>query len=201
MGSWHCGVMCGPLVCNFNRAAQFYTYHLGRLISYLGMGSLLFYGFRYFTEVDSRPLRLGLSLILGLVLVLFGLHQLSLVSKTKLERKAENFLVRGQFLILKKTKSFSDQFPFVLGLLTGFFPCSWLYSFLLLASQMKTWPWSAAVIFIFWLTSLPAFLVFTGFMQSLIKKSPTRYQKISGAILIAAGLLSILGHWSQILAI
>lgn len=198
IGSWHCGVMCGPLVCNFNKASQFFTYHIGRLISYLFLGSLLFFGFKYFTQIDSRPVRLAISLILGIVLILFGLHQLSLISNTQIERKATSILVRGQFWLLRKTKSVSQKFPVILGLMTGFFPCSWLYSFLLLSSQMKTWSMSAGIIFVFWLTSLPAFVVFTGFMQSLIKRSPTQYQKISGIILIISGIFSILGHWSHI---
>ena len=199
MGSWHCGVMCGPLVCNFKKATQFSSYHIGRLISYISLGSLLFFGFKYFSEVDSRPVRIGISIFLGVILILFGLHQLSLISKTNLERRATSFLVKGQFWILKKTKFLTEKFPFILGLLTGFFPCSWLYSFLLLASQMKSWPMSVAVIIVFWFTSLPAFLVFTGFMQSLIKNSPTRYQKISGIILILAGLLTVFGHWIHVL--
>lgn len=201
LGSWHCGIMCGPLVCNFKKQTDFFSYHLGRLVSYLFMGLLLFYGLQYFTQTDSRPIKLIVSFALGSLLILFGLNQLGLFAPTKAQRQANSILLKAQFWILKRTRHIADKFPIVLGLLTGFFPCSWLYSFLLLASQMKTLPMSMAIIFIFWATSLPAFLVFTGFMQVLIQRSPTRYQKISGLVLILAGLLSIIGHWSSILSL
>jgi sulfite exporter TauE/SafE len=100
---------------------------------------------------------------------------------------------------MMKNKLLIDKFPVLLGLLTGLFPCGWLYSFVILASQMTTLTESVLVIFIFWLTSLPAFLVFTGFIAQLIRKSPVSYQRISAIVLIAAGLFSILGHWAEYL--
>ncbi len=86
----------------------------------------------------------------------------------------------------------------MLGLLTGLFPCGWLYSFLMLSTQMKTVPLALLLIFIYWLAALPALLVFSGFMKNLIRSSPLRHQTISGVVLIIAGILSILGHWAEV---
>lgn len=196
LGSWHCGVMCGPLSCNFRQKETFFSYHLGRLISYTSIAVLLFYGVHYFLDVDSRALKLGASLFFGFLLVLFGLIRLQIFSISK---RWDFKLFKFQHRIISKHQKTLQRFPVLLGLLTGFFPCGWLYSFLVLSSQMKSLPQALLVILIFWLTSLPAFLVFTGFMSQLIRSAPLSYQKISAFVLILAGLLSIFGHWAEIL--
>jgi sulfite exporter TauE/SafE len=147
-------------------------------------------------DTDSRGLKIFASLILGLLLIFFGLVQLNFFPQRK---RFGFFLFKFQNKIMMKNKLLIDKFPVLLGLLTGLFPCGWLYSFVILASQMTTLTESVLVIFIFWLTSLPAFLVFTGFIAQLIRKSPVSYQRISAIVLIAAGLFSILGHWAEYL--
>lgn len=196
LGSWHCGVMCGPLSCNFRKRESFFSYHIGRLLSYSAISILLFYGTHYFLDTDSRALKLGASLFFGILLVIFGLMQIQILPQQK--RWSFRFF-KVQHQILQRYRQQLNQFPILLGLLTGLFPCGWLYSFLVLSSQMKSLPHALLVIVIFWLTSLPAFLVFTGFMSQLIKTAPVSYQKISAAVLILAGLFSICGHWAEIL--
>lgn len=194
LGSWHCGVMCGPLSCNFRKKEEFLTYHFGRLCSYLILAGVLFFGTQFFVNVESRFLKLLVSILFGVMFVYFGLIQLNVFKNNKFNFK----YYKLQFKLLSKSKKWTNKFPVILGLLTGLFPCGWLYSFLLLSAQMKSLPQSLLLVFIFWLTSLPAFFVFTGFMQNLIKNSPVRYQTLSGLVLIAAGVLSILGHWAEL---
>lgn len=196
LGSWHCGVMCGPLSCNFRKRESFFSYHVGRLISYLILASLLFYGAHFFLDTDSRKVKLIASLFFGILLILFGLMQIQVLSQPKHWRFR---LFKLQHEILQRHKTTLQKFPGLLGLMTGLFPCGWLYSFVVVSSQMKTLPEALSVMSIFWLTSLPAFLVFTGFMSQLIKNVPISYQKISAAVLIFAGLLSIFGHWVEII--
>lgn len=197
LGSWHCGVMCGPLSCNFRKKSSFTSYHLGRLISYLFMASLLFWGVHYFLDTDSRALKMGVSIFFGFLLIVFGLAQLQ---KFPNQKRISFKFFKVQHIILEKYRTYLSRFPILLGLLTGFFPCGWLYSFLVLSSQMKSWTQAICVIFIFWFSSLPAFLVFSGFMSQLVKASPASYQKISACVLIFAGLLSIMGHWADIIS-
>ena len=195
LGSWHCGVMCGPLSCNFQKADQFLSYHVGRLMSYLAIGGLLFFGTQFFINTESHPLKMESSIVFGVIFILFGLNQLNFLRNKLLEFK----LYKWQMKTLLLFKDISKKFPLVLGLLTGLFPCGWLYSFLILSSQMKTIEHAYLVIFIFWLSALPAFIVMTSFMKNLVKASPISYQKISGIVLIAAGIFSIFGHWVHFL--
>ena len=195
MGSLHCAGMCGPISCSFRGGKQFFSYHVGRLISYLGVGSLLFHSSQYLLSTDSRPLKLTVSLAFGILFILFGLSQMNLLKINIFNSR----IFKIQFGLMKKFRPVIDKFPILLGLLTGFFPCAWLYSFLLLAGQMKTYGMSMAVLAVFWMTSLPAFYLFTEIMQGLIKRSKYTYQQISGAILIFAGLFSVFGHWSDVL--
>lgn len=193
LGSWHCGVMCGPFSCNFRQGTDFFSYHLGRLVSYLLLGLLLFYGVHFFLDADSRPVKLGASVIFGVLFILFGLARLNLLGRAS--RPVNLKFYRIFYGFIEKNK----KFPVVLGLLTGLFPCGWLYSFLMLSSQMKTPQLSMLMIFIYWLAALPAFLVFTGFMKNLIRSSPLRHQTISGVVLIIAGFFSIIGHWAELM--
>ena len=196
LGSWHCGLMCGPLSCNFKGAKSFMSYHIGRLISYLALGTVLYYGTHYFVDTDSRILKMSASLVFGILFIYFGLVQMGLFRNNRFFFKYYKF----QFKLVEMNKEISQKFPVVLGLLTGLFPCTWLYSFLLLSTQMKTLMAAAGIIFIFWVTALPAFIAFGGIVQKLIRHSPVSYQKLAGGILIFAGLLSLFGHWSDILA-
>ncbi len=196
LGSWHCGVMCGPLSCNFRKKESFLSYHLGRLGSYLIMSSLLFWGVQFFLDTDSRGLKIVVSIFFATLLILFGLAQLNLIPQQK---QISFGFFKMQYKVLEKYKNTLNKFPGLLGLLTGLFPCGYLYSFLILSSQMKSWKHAMFVILIFWFCSLPAFLVFTGFMSQLVKASPVSYQRISACVLIGAGLLSLVGHWAEIM--
>jgi sulfite exporter TauE/SafE len=196
LGSWHCGVMCGPLSCNFRKRENFVSYHIGRLVSYLSIATLLFYGSHYFLDTDSRALKAGASIFFGFLFIVFGLLQLQILPRQK---QLSFRFFKFQHKILENYKLLLNQFPVLLGLLTGLFPCGWLYSFLLMSSQMKSLPQSLGIVFIFWMTSLPAFFVFTGFMTQLIQKSPVSHQRISAVVLIVAGIFSIFGHWAHVM--
>jgi sulfite exporter TauE/SafE len=172
------------------------SYQIGRLVSYLMIGVMLFYGIKYFLNTESRPLKIFFSLFLGFLFILFGLAQMDIISIKRWSFK----YYKLQHVIIEKNKKMAQRFPIVLGLLTGFFPCGWLYSFLLLSSQMKTIHESLIVIFIFWVTAIPALMVLSGFMRNLLKATPVSHQTISGVILIISGLLSILGHWTEIIS-
>lgn len=195
LGSWHCGVMCGPISCNFKSKPNFASYHLGRLISYLVIAGLLFFGQQYFVEVNSRPIKIIASLFFAALFIYFGLKQMSFFKTKALDFK----YYKLQFKILEKNKNLSLKFPIVLGLLTGLFPCMWLYSFLILASRMQNLSIVSLVVVLFWITSLPAFFAVTAFTSALIKAAPASHQKISGFVLILAGLFSVLGLWSEII--
>lgn len=196
LGSWHCGVMCGPISCNFKKQKDFFSYHIGRLISYLVIGLIFYHGAHFFLDTGSRHLKMAASLFFGIILVYFGLNQWG-TFKSQSSGKMNKFS-KLHFHILKKFSP-AQKIPLLMGLLTGLFPCAWLYSFLLLSSQMPSFYECLLVIAVFWLSSLPAFAILTGFMRHLIQRSPFSYQKISGFVLIAAGLFSIIGHWAEII--
>lgn len=191
MGSWHCGLMCGPLCSNFKTQKEFAYYQVGRLLSYLLIGSLLFVGVQYFLNVDSRPLKLFSSIVYGILFVIFGLTQLDLIKTGRAHFKYTKF----QYAVFRKYRAVIQKFPFILGAFSGLLPCAWLYSFLFLSTQMSSLSMAYLLIFIFWFTALPAFAVFAGFMQNMIRSSPTSHRRISGYVMVLAGLFSIAGHW------
>lgn len=192
LGSWHCGVMCGPLSCNFRSAKSFASYHIGRLLSYLLLTFALYEGAGFFLRTDSRDLKLIASVVFAVLFVVFGILQM----RTK---RLKIIPDRFYFLLMKKIQPLWKRSPFVLGLLTVFLPCGWLYSFLMLSSQMPSATGALSLTAVFWLSSLPAFAAVNGFMHSLIRHSPVNYRKVAGVVLILAGLFSVGGHWVEIL--
>ena len=197
LGSWHCGVMCGPLSCNFRKNPDFLSYHVGRLLSYLLVCSLLFAGSQFLFFSESRWLRLAATLLTAGLLIIFGLSQLGIFQSKVLSFRYYKF----QTGFFERHRAICKKFPVVLGLMTGLLPCSWLYSFLILSARMNTLTMAWAVIFAFWLTSLPAFFVFSGLMRHLVQNSPVSYRKISGIVLIIAGVLSLAGQWVDLLVV
>ena len=141
-------------------------------------------------------MKVAASVFFGVLFILFGLARLKLLGGP-----GPWFFkfYRIPYRLVEKNKILIKKFPVVLGLLTGLFPCGWLYSFLMLATQMKNLEQALLMIFIYWLAALPAFLVFTGFMKNLIRASPVSHQLISDVVLILAGVFSIFGHWAQVL--
>lgn len=155
LGSWHCGLMCGPLCSNFMNRQDFVFYQFGRLLSYLAVGTLLFFGVKYFLNIDSRPLKLVASVIYGLLFIYFGLAQLNVIRSGRASLK----YAKVQFSVFQKNRRMLQKFPILLGLFSGLLPCAWLYSFLFLSTQMNSLPNAYLLIFIFWGTALPAFAV------------------------------------------
>lgn len=200
LGSTHCAAMCGGLAsycssfCNkrFN-----INYHLGRLSSYLvlGAGAGLIG-----TSIDKYSKLQGLiSLITGCFLIIWGI--LFLIGKSEFVKSK----LGSRFFTTKLSKTFSmlianfigndpklwQRRSFLVGFFSAFMPCGWLYAFVLVSAAAGSVLQSIAIMFVFWLGTLPA-LIFVGEFSkkisfSLRKFSPT----LVAIILIIAGLYSI----------
>src|SRR4051812_25334920 len=112
LGSWHCGIMCGPISCNFKVKKQFLTYHLGRLVSYLVVATILYIGSHFLLEAGSRNFKMTMGLVFALFFCGFGLAQLGLIDSKKMNFKYFKF----QISILNRFRRISESFPLVLGL-------------------------------------------------------------------------------------
>ena len=205
LGSIHCAGMCGGFVALYSAKADrvaphHVSYNLGRLLTYLILGGLAgIFG----AALDRGGSLLGVqyfaSILLGLALILSGMQTLlgpRLLNRMGLGRLPVSRLL-GPLSRFFRAQS-KDRGPltrtFLLGLTSTFLPCGWLYSFLVIAAATGQ-PFSAmAVMFVFWLGSLPALLL-TGLLSRQAGLPLAQYApKATAVLLICIGFASLLRH-------
>lgn len=177
IGSWHCAMMCGPMTCLLASKKQLLLYQTGRLISYVTAGvfagtisSLLIESYDWLKPVSV----IGISILLVFTFL------------TKSEKvKTPQFL---KSIYWKKRNN-----SFLLGLLSLALPCGWLYSFIISAVAARSALAGGLVMFMFWLSSLPALSIAQLFLKKLIDINDLKRQKVASFVLLAASLMSLWG--------
>ncbi len=176
LGSWHCGVMCGPTACFMAEKKQLVPYQLGRLISYVLAGAFAGFISQFFTT--SYPWLKYVSVFVCCALLIYMF--ITQNKKISTPEKLSNYY-------FKKNNS-----GFMMGLMTVFLPCGWLYSFILSATAARSAIAGMIVMFVFWLSSLPALSVAQVLIKKLIDKNDSKKQRISSLVLLLASLYSFL---------
>lgn len=176
LGSWHCGVMCGPTACFLAAKKQLLPYQLGRLISYVLAGAFAGFVSQFLTTSFAWLKYVSVFSACALLIYLF-------VTQNKKISTPESI----SNLYFKKNNS-----GFMIGLMTVLLPCGWLYSFIASALAARSAAAGALVMFVFWASSLPALSVAQVLMKKLIQKNDLQKQRISSFILLIASLYSFL---------
>ena len=177
IGSWHCGVMCGPMSCFLASKKQLLPYQIGRMISYVAAGA--FAGALSQFLVQSYDwLKYASITLISILLIANYLSQNHNI-------KVPRFLTKIYF----KNK----ENGLVLGLLSVILPCGWLYSFIVSALAARSTTTGALVMFVFWLSTLPALSAAQLLMKKLIDQNDLKRQKIASTVLLLASLYSLFG--------
>lgn len=187
LGSWHCAVMCSPVATLMTARQGLWRYHFGRLFAYATLGALAGYVGNFFLANDFVIIRWVTALLLSLTLFYSGFrlifppsHQKDLFGKFSL------------FKVLQKTKLFRvTDSSFLVGLLTVFLPCGWLYTYLAAAITTQSAFAGALVMILFWLGGLPALSTLPWMIKKLVRAADNRQKKIAGWLLVGASLYSI----------
>jgi len=179
VGSWHCGVMCGPMACFLAAQKQLKSYQLGRMLSYTLAGasagqimSLFFesYSWLKYTSV------IGLSVML--MIMAFNTHR---------QLKTPDALT-GLYKKFQKS-------GFLLGFFSFLLPCGWLWTFVVSAAATRSAYAGAVVMFIFWCSTVPALTTAQIVLKKMIEKAPLKTQQISSIVLLFASLYSLATFW------
>ncbi len=170
VGSTHCLFMCVPISMNLPRLR---LYHLGRLMSYFAVASVIFFLSKEI--LDSYFLKISVGFLF------LGFFMKTLYQSQK----------------CCKIKGLSQN-AFLLGILNGFLPCGWLYMSLYILSQSQL---SQEVYFlsvlIFWLGTLPIFGVLK-FKTMLLKHLPyLNRQSFKFIICVVFGLTAFVSHYKE----
>ena len=194
LGSWHCGVMCSPIATLMRTRGSLASYHLGRMISYVLVGVLAGALGSFFLNHHFVVLRkvaaalMSLALLYAALTLLFSGH---LHGRGRFSATLHRWLTRttapmGPWL---------QRSGLMVGLLTVFLPCGWLYTYVAAALATQSPVAGGAVLFLFWLGGLPALSAIPLAMNRLLKSAPQKRQKVAGYVLLVAALYSVWMFW------
>ena len=166
-------------------------YHAGRGLAYVFLGAVA--GGVGNLALNALTPRLGITVLSCAIIFLL----LLLAWKEFFKQSKGEPLVHS----IGKSKSVSSLFskisshPLILGIITIFLPCGWLYSFVVLALSSSQAILGAKIMLAFWLGTLPIlFLAGTLFEKSL-RKFSGRFPKGAVAFLIVSLLIAFSMHY------
>ncbi len=213
VGSLHCVGMCGPFVAFYSgsdgsagtrRLLSHAAYSGGRLATYavFGLaagtvgaaldvaGSLA--GFQRVAAVLA-----GAAMVLWGVLALLQIRGVRIFNHGSGNGRVARLFRRGFSMV-------SDKPPVVrasvVGVLSGFLPCGWLWAFVVTAAGTGSALAGAAVMTAFWAGTVPALLA-VGFGTQLASAPLRRHvPAVTAVLLVALGLFAILGRPASVTA-
>ncbi len=194
VASPHCIGMCGPLIFTIGSSKpRLIAYHSGRLISYVSLGFAAGFFGKSALSLSTNPILSGMFLLALAVLLLF------LGWKTYTGQSLHISLFKGT---LWQSASKLNLHPVassgLTGLMSVFLPCGHLYTFALGATATGSALRGGAMMFAFWLGTVPALGFGVHFLKrNLLRLGPNRY-RIAAIILVTTGLLSLGNFASQI---
>lgn len=189
-GSWHCAGMCGPIATLIAQRKSLWNYHLGRFISYVTLGVLAGSLGQFFLNSEFVWLRWISAALMAAALLYTGL---SLIFPNALypANKPDSFRSK-LWNLTKRIQSFHlGRSGFMVGLLTIFLPCGWLYTYVMAAVATRS-PWAGGLtLLLFWLGGLPALIALPMMIRQTIQAAGLRHQRIAGVVLLVSGLYSV----------
>jgi sulfite exporter TauE/SafE len=206
-GSLHCAGMCGPLVVFAmgsteaqslgSRLLVQVAYHGGRLATYALVGAVCgLVG----AALDLGGALVGLhrvaALLAGGMMVLVGLVAVLRYAGVRMPHvPAPPFLLR---IVQWGQRAAIGLQPvprsLVIGLLTAFLPCGWLYAFAIIAAGTASGLWGAAVMVAFWLGTVPVLASLGVGVQAVTGTVGRKIPLITALVVVVLGLYTIAGR-------
>lgn len=196
LGSLHCAAMCGPFVAFYGgRERNPWThvaYNGGRLFTYVTLGAIAG-AVGAAVDLAGRAAdvqRVAALLASALILAWGGIALLRALGVSLPLFGAGGTAPGGQRLVKLRRRP-----PIVragsLGLLTAALPCGWLYAFVVAAAGTGSAPAGAALMFAFWLGTVPMLLGLGMTARRLARALGSRLPVVTAALLIAVGIAGI----------
>jgi sulfite exporter TauE/SafE len=199
--------MCGPFVAFYSgadgsggvrRLLRHAAYSAGRLLTYAAFGLAAgTVGAALDVAGSLAGFQRVAAIIAGVTMILWGVFALLQIRGVRIfnhgsgKGRIAGVLRRGFSLV-------SDKPPVVragvVGLLSGFLPCGWLWAFVVTAAGTGNSLKGAAVMTAFWAGTVPALLA-VGFGAQLVSAPLRRHvPAVTAILLVALGLYAILGR-------
>lgn len=174
VGSSHCAIMCVPLVAG-QKTRNLNLYHLGRLLAYLSVGSVI-----YFVGILAVRNQY-VWIVLGLLFLIYFVK-----------------VSRDEFLTKKCcAKKGAKSSLLTFGFLNGLLPCAWLFLILITISKVQNLILFYIFIVIFWTGTVPVFSILH-YKRNLLKFMPTfiRNKALLFSVYVLVALYSFSLHFS-----
>lgn len=179
-GSWHCATMCSPIASLAAVKKSLWLYHLGRLLSYVTIGAVGGYLGSFFLTNELYLVRIFTGVFFAIIVLWLG------IQSVRGKNKFLSFNFKWLHFIFKPSTP-----VFLIGLLSVFLPCGWLYSYVLAGAATRSISSGMIVMSLFWLGGLPALSSVSMFVRKSVNLAPEKKQKISGYILVFAALYAL----------
>jgi hypothetical protein len=208
LGSVHCAAMCGAFVCFYAAdgstgvspragAASHVAYNLGRLISYLTLGAV---AGALGAALDRAGVLAGVAplaaIVAGALMVAWGIHAglAALGARAPGPRIPDGWRHAMGSILQRVRERPPTVRAAVTGLVTTLLPCGWLYAFTVTAAGTGSPVNSAAVMFFFWLGTLPMMVTVGLGARRVFGPLRQRLPIVTAGLLVALGLFSIASH-------
>ncbi|MBY0314051.1 MAG: sulfite exporter TauE/SafE family protein [Bdellovibrionales bacterium] len=185
MGSWHCAVMCGPICVTLSAKGSLWSYHLGRGLSYSLAGAISGAMGSFLSTQRSPELRWAGAFFLCGTLLWMTVHQWKGTTSA------------WQKWIWSQIHFHRDTSKMILGFSSVFLPCSWLYYFMAAAAATQS-PWTGSlVLFLFWLSGLPALTGSSLILRQAVSQAPSRQRKVATLLITLCGMYAVVAHFIE----
>lgn len=195
LGSLHCVGMCGPLVCLYAQPGEasgrwlHVAYQGGRLSTLLLLGLL---AGALGTGVDALGGHVGLQQVVavaaGVLAIVWGVAAVALGAGVEV-RLPQAFNARVSALFARATALPPTRRALLIGVLTPFLPCGWLYLFVLTAAGTGHPLTAAGVMAAFWGGNLPALTGLALGLRAGLGNLRQKVPALGGLIMIVMGAL------------
>ncbi|MHB8972247.1 MAG: sulfite exporter TauE/SafE family protein [Pirellulaceae bacterium] len=207
LGSLHCAGMCGPLVAvavgdsrvrtHAARGLLQGAYHGGRLLTYTAVGSvcgLLGAGLNWGGSLVG--LQRTAALLVGGVMVAAEVVGVLRYSGARLPRFGASTFIQRWVVLGQRVALRMRPLPraAVIGLLTAFLSCGWLYMFAVVAASTGSPFGGGAVMASFWLGSVPILGLLGISVQAFAGTFGKRVPLATSLLVIFLGLYTIFGR-------
>lgn len=198
LGSLHCLGMCGPIVLalpiknnNLTGFLQNIIYQFGRIVSYITLGIIFGIAGK---GLKLSGFHLSLSIIIGVVMILFSIIPQNIVKKYSYFPIAI-FLNKIKYAFKKMFEKNSFFSFFIIGVLNGLLPCGIVYIALLIALESGSYIFGGMGMLFFGLGTMPLMFFAVWFiklisirLRNILVKFIPIFTIIIGTLFILRGL-------------
>lgn len=189
LGSYHCIGMCGfiPTLISYR---SFWLgnilYNTGRIFTYAFLGFIAGLAGMYFHKPEFQFLQTGLSVFLGVLMIMFGLQITGNIKEKGVPLLDPLFNTLSDFITHFRTS------PFFLGMFNGFLPCPLVYAFLTKAVLDKDPLKGTLTMVVFGFGTVPAMLFAAKLVNVISPYTRKNLVRLAGLIVILFGVWTIL---------